>query len=94
MSKIVLKSILPFLLVTNLFAYDAQEAKEMFDEAECMACHNNEDFAPKKAKVNNFIKLNKSVMACQQENDAGWFDDEALNVSEYLNKKFYNFKEK
>jgi len=94
MSKLVLTSIIPLLLTANLFAYDSEEAKELFKDAECMSCHNNEDFAPKKDKTNNFKKLHSSVMACQQANDAGWFDDEALNVSEYLNKKFYHFKEK
>ncbi|MDF1876989.1 hypothetical protein JHD47_04070 [Sulfurimonas sp. SAG-AH-194-L11] len=80
------------LFTTTLFSQH-QEAKELFTDAECMSCHNNEDFVPREKKVHNFKKLSKAVDACRFNNEAGWFDDESLDVSKYLNHKFYKFKE-
>jgi cytochrome c peroxidase len=80
------------LLVSSLSADDS-EAAEMFQEADCMSCHNVEDFKADPKKTKDFHKLHTSVQACQQANDAGWFDDETLEVTKYLNKKYYHFKE-
>ncbi|MDQ7043782.1 MAG: hypothetical protein Q9M40_08795 [Sulfurimonas sp.] len=70
-----------------------EEAKELFDDAACMECHNNEDFVVKKNKVSDFKKLCRVVDACRFNNEVEWFDDESLDVSRYLNHKFYKFKE-
>lgn len=75
---------------TILVANDAK-GKELFNDADCMSCHVKNDFAKRKDKVNNFTRLHKTVTACQFNNDVGWFDDETLDVSEYLNKKYYKF---
>ncbi len=80
------------LIVTNITLFANEEAKEMIKEAECMSCHNKEDFKPTPKK--NFTKLHTSVQACQLANDAGWFDDETLDVSRYLNKIYYKYEEK
>ena len=93
MKKIPFALLILLLLKSALFANDDINPKELFDEADCMSCHNNEDFVPKKSKVNNFAKLHKTVKACEFGNDTGWFDDETLEVSKYLNKKHYKFKE-
>ncbi|MDF1879259.1 hypothetical protein JHD46_06355 [Sulfurimonas sp. SAG-AH-194-C20] len=69
-----------------------EDAQELFNDAACMDCHNNEDFVAKKGKITDFKKLCNIVDACRFSNDADWFDDESLNVSEYLNYKFYKFK--
>lgn len=53
---------------------------------------NNEDFVPKKGKTDNFEKLCKIVDACRFSDGAEWFDDESLEVSDYLNDRFYHFK--
>ena len=88
------KTLLFLLIILNLsLSADEEEAKEMFKEADCMSCHNNEDFESAMRKKKNFKQLHDSVQACQQTNDAEWFDDEALDVSRYLNKKFYHYKE-
>jgi len=87
------KLLLTSLLLSNvLLMADMEEAQELFNDAACMDCHNNEDFAPKKDKVTNFKKLCKSVDACRFSNEVEWFDDESLEVSDYLNHKFYKFK--
>ena len=87
------KLLLISLLFCNVLLFgDSDEAKELFTDAACMDCHNNEDFVAKKNKVSNFKKLCASVDACRFSNEADWFDDESLQVSDYLNKKFYHFK--
>ncbi len=81
------------LLTPSLFA-DVEEGKELFHDADCMSCHNNEDFSPKERKATDYRKLHMAVDACRFANDADWFDDESDSVTEYLNKKYYNFKKK
>ncbi len=92
MFKKTVITFISLILVSSLSA-DESEATELFQEADCMSCHNTEDFKSDPKKTKNFHKLNSSVQACQQANDAGWFDDETLDVSKYLNKKYYHFKE-
>ncbi len=82
-----------FIFSHILLLAEHEDAKELFSDAACMECHNNEDFVPKKDKVTDFKKLRKSVDACRFSNEAEWFDDESLDVSKYLNQKFYKFKE-
>jgi len=85
--------IISCLLSNLVLSAQYQEAKELFEEATCMECHNDEDFVAKKGKVHNFKQLSQSVDACRFDNDTDWFDDESLDVSKYLNHKFYKFKE-
>lgn len=87
--KLFLLSIL--FLNISLFAKH-EDAKELFTEADCMSCHNPEDFAKRQNKVNSFKKLHKAVDACRFTNEAQWFDDESLDVTNYLNDKYYRFK--
>lgn len=78
------------VLTTSAFA-GAEEGKEMFNEANCMECHNTSDFTNSK-KVHSFKQLEQRVQACQLNSDAGWFDEDVTDVAKYLNKDFYKFK--
>lgn len=78
-------------LSTSLFAIDTENGKELFNEAKCMECHNREDFAVNEKKVKNIEILHQRVQACAINSDAGWFDDELLDVVHYLNKEHYKF---
>ncbi|QSZ42084.1 hypothetical protein GJV85_08155 [Sulfurimonas aquatica] len=82
------------LFITLNLSANSPEAKELFNKAECMSCHESIDFSHKKDKVNSFKKLHTSVEACVINNEVEWFDDETLDVTEYLNKKYYFFKSK
>ena len=85
---------LPFLLATSLHA-DIEEGEELFNESKCMECHNIEDFEDKKmVKSKNFHEMEDMVIACQTNNDEGWFDDESHSVAEYLNKKHFHLPKK
>jgi len=84
--------LISFLFSPILLLAEHEEAKELFEDAACMECHNNEDFTPKKTKVSNFKKLSKAVDACRYSNEVEWFDDESHEVSKYLNHMYYHFK--
>ena len=93
MNKTIKMAILAtgFLFATASFAADAENGKELFNEAKCMECHNSEDFDNSK-KVKDYHTLVGRVDACQRGNDAGWFDEDTEDVAEYLNKTHYKFK--
>ncbi|MFT7004422.1 MAG: hypothetical protein ACJAWW_001780 [Sulfurimonas sp.] len=89
-NKKILTLISTIMLSSCVYA-DMTEAKELFDEAKCMECHNNIDFKVKKDKVNSFKKLHNAVKQCSFNTSTGWFDDETLDVVQYLNKEYYKF---
>ncbi len=86
--------LLIYLIFATILVANDTPGKELFADADCMACHVQDDFSKRKDKVNNFVKLHKAVTACEFGNDIGWFDDETLDVSKYLNKKYYKFTKK
>jgi len=86
-------AVLAVLCVTNLMANPHEEAQELFSDAECMACHNQEDFKPNK-KIDSFKKLSSVVDACRFNNGVEWFDDESESVSKFLNDTYYKFPQK
>jgi len=81
------------LVSSILYASDIKNGQELFNEAACMECHNKEDFKYNEKKVKDMKKLYNSVEACAINNDAGWFDDETLDVVHYLNKEYYKLKD-
>ena len=85
---------LSLLLSSALYA-DIEEGEELFSESKCMECHNIEDFEDKKMiKSKNFHEMENMVIACQTNNDEGWFDDESHSVAEYLNEKHFHLPKK
>ena len=79
------------LLFSSAAFADAEEGKELFEEAKCMECHNSSDFDSSK-KVKNFHQLEGRVQACQLNTDAGWFDEDTHSVATYLNETHYKLK--
>ena len=92
MLNVSLFTLLAFLS-TSLNA-DFHEAKKMFDENNCLDCHNVEKFKYRKDKINNFGKLHDAVDACSGNSGTGWFEEEIMDVSKYLNNDYYKFKVK
>lgn len=92
MSIKILSFSLTILISSNYIFADIHEAKELFDNAKCMSCHNNEDFLEKTRKAKDFLKVHQKVSICAHNNSVEWFDDETMDVTKYLNQKFYNYK--
>ena len=77
---------------TTLLANNS-EGEILFNEAKCMKCHEYSSFSYKKEKINSFKRLHKQVKMCESGNNIGWFEEEILKVTEYLNGEFYHFKQ-
>jgi cytochrome c553 len=75
--------------LSALIASEHKDAKEMFDEAACMRCHNDNSFQVRKERIDNFEKLYSSVQACARNTHAGWFEEDMHKVSRYLNHEYY-----
>ena len=80
------------LLFTTSLSADMQEAETLIAQAKCMECHNTADFKHRPKKVNSFKKLHSSVKACVYGTKTGWFDDEVMDVTRYLNEKHYHYE--
>ena len=92
MSKIKLSILLSVVILGTSLNADMGEAKELFDGAKCMECHNKADFKHREEKVNSFKKLVSSVNSCALASKAQWFDDDVHGVAKYLNKNHYHYK--
>ena len=90
MKKILLPTLLSISALS--FAYDAEEAKSMYEE-DCTKCHDSSVFTrpAKERKVNDLATLKKQVSRCVGATGASWFEEDEENVVEYLNQNFYKF---
>ncbi len=94
MKNLILYTIL--VVSTTGLAYDAEEAKSMYEE-DCTKCHDSSVFTrpAKERKVNDLAALKKQVSRCVGATGASWFEEDEENVVQYLNENFYKFaKEK
>lgn len=68
-------------------------------EENCIACHasrygndGTEIYTRPNHRIKNLAALVKQVRRCKDNIGLTWFDDEVNDVTEYLNKTFYQFK--
>lgn len=82
-----------FLMFFSTYGYaDMKRGKQLFDNADCIACHNVEDFKDKTIrKSKTFEQMKDKVSACQIQNDAQWFDEDEDIVARYLNQEYFHF---
>lgn len=66
---------------------DPIAGKQLHDEANCLRCHAEQPYNPK--KTDTFEKLVNAVNFCNINLNTGWFDDEVLDVAAYLNQEYY-----
>ena len=83
--------LLPFVS-SVLFSYDVENGKDLYHEAKCQKCHTSEDYRSENRKVKDFAKLQWRVKRCDFTMDAGWFEEDIEDVTNYLNESFYKFK--
>ena len=93
MKQKLLGSILIFLLSSALHA-DEANGKVLYQAAKCTQCHSDDIFMHEDRKIKNLKKLKKQVAWCGYQHDAPWFDDEVIDVVDYLNHHFYRFPTK
>lgn len=77
---------------------DAAKGKTLA-EKQCTACHvslfggdGSRVYSRADRKVKTANQLAARVAGCNTNTGAGWFPEDELNVSAYLNKTYYQFK--
>lgn len=60
--------------------------------AHCTRCHGDEVYTRAKRLVNSFEELRARVRDCELLAEAGWFDEEAEAVVDYLDERYYRFR--
>ena len=73
-------------------APNAANGQKLFNESRCLECHGVELFTSKDRKVQNLSGLESMVRRCDANLSTNWFDDQILDVVEYLNKAYYKFE--
>ncbi len=99
MIKIKLILSLSLMLILNQSnAVDLKNGKIEHDK-NCTSCHiakygkdGSEIYTRENRFVKNYSMLVQRVKACDINTNAGFHDDEVINVIEYLNSSFYKFK--
>jgi len=96
------------LLSTLLFAVSAHAAPfekgdvnkgKALSEKQCVACHvsmfkgdGSSVYTRADRKVKTATQLAARVSGCNANTGAGWFPEDEVDVSAYLNKTYYKFK--
>ncbi len=80
------------IIFASLISADMSDAKKLFIDAKCLECHETTSFKHREDKVNSFSKLKQKVKMCEYNSKTGWFDDEIIDVTNYLNKTYYHYK--
>jgi hypothetical protein len=62
--------------------------KVLHDDADCMKCHTAKPYNPQKS--DSWPKLVKTVQFCNDNLNAGMFEDEIEQLADYLNETYYH----
>lgn len=74
------------LFSTTSFA-EVHPGKVLHDDANCMKCHTDKPYDPQKS--DSWEKLVKTVQFCNDNLNAGMFEDEVEQLADYLNQTYY-----
>lgn len=88
MKKLTL-SLAGALLLTSQFAFaEMHPGAELHESANCMSCHTAKPYNPQ--ATTSFPKLVKTVQFCNDNLNAGMFEDEITQLADYLNETYYH----
>lgn len=71
---------------------NAGNGQKLFSGSKCDKCHGTEVYTRKDRKIKDLKALEAQVRRCDSNLNTNWFDDEILDVTAHLNRKFYKFK--
>lgn len=71
---------------------DPLNGQKLFEASSCLNCHGSEVFTRNDRKVSDYAGLEAQVRRCDANLSTNWFDDQILDVVEYLNTNFYQFE--
>ena len=70
-------------------AFAEHPGKVFHDDANCMKCHTAKPYSPEKTPT--YEKLVKTVQFCNDNLNAGMFEDEVEQLADYLNDTYYHY---
>lgn len=73
----------------NTFA-EVHPGQSLHESADCMKCHTAKPYNPQ--KTDSWEKLVKTVQFCNDNLNAGMFEDEVEQLADYLNNTYYHHK--
>ena len=90
------KILVLLLISTSLTAVSLTEdglvGKELYLDANCQKCHNQDaTYDAKKKKSKNMDNLSMWVKNCDSFFEIGWFPEEQDSVIKYLNEVYYKY---
>jgi len=97
MKKLINISIFSILIISlNLNAAQlssqATNGQELYLDADCQKCHNQDNqYDAKKKKSKNIANLKTWVTSCDTFFEIGWFPQEQNDVIKYLNEIYYKY---
>ncbi len=81
-------------------AADAARGKQLHDKT-CVGCHRNMTggdgsvlYTRSQRRVHDLAQLESQVRRCETNLNLKWFEDDILDVTEYLNRQYYHFPRK
>lgn len=97
MNKLLIPVMTGLILASPLasavpFAKGDPKAGKALHDKTCVACHDSKMYTRANRKVKTAAQLAGRVSGCNANTGAGWFPEDELNVSAYLNQQFYKFK--
>lgn len=75
-------------MVSNLSMAEVHPGKTLHESADCMKCHTAKPYNPQ--KTDSWEKLVKTVQFCNDNLNAGMFEDEVEQLADYLNQTYYH----
>ncbi|QCU90177.1 hypothetical protein [Thiomicrorhabdus sediminis] len=67
---------------------EGHPGKALHEAANCMSCHTSKPYDPQ--KTTSFPKLVQTVQFCNDNLNAGMFEDEIEQLADYLNETYYH----
>lgn len=78
------------LFLSSAALAEPHPGKVLHEKAECMSCHTAKPYNPQ--KTDSYPKLVKAVQFCNDNLNAGMWEEEVEQLADYLNQEYYHFK--
>ncbi len=75
-------------LFSSVSFAEVHPGKLLHDSVDCMKCHTSKPYNPQ--KTDSWEKLVKTVQFCNDNLNAGLFEDEIEQLADYLNQTYYH----
>ena len=85
---ITLSSIMSLALFSSNSFANVHPGQSLHESADCMKCHTAKPYNPQ--KTDSWEKLVKTVQFCNDNLNAGMFEDEVEELADYLNQTYYH----